>query len=65
MRVTLAACLLAAVAIPVLSCDDCYGPSSGAVHQRNVRRMQPDAQKAAAEPKGPLAWGQLNFLHTT
>jgi 2',3'-cyclic-nucleotide 2'-phosphodiesterase (5'-nucleotidase family) len=27
--------------------------------------MQPDALNATANPKGPLAWGQLNFLHTT
>ncbi|KAF2868175.1 Metallo-dependent phosphatase-like protein [Massariosphaeria phaeospora] len=27
--------------------------------------MQPDAQNATAGPKGPLEWGQINFLHTT
>jgi 2',3'-cyclic-nucleotide 2'-phosphodiesterase (5'-nucleotidase family) len=27
--------------------------------------MQPDALNATANPKGPLAWGQLNFIHTT
>lgn len=27
--------------------------------------MQPDAQKATSGPKGPLEWGQINFLHTT
>ncbi|KAI4177325.1 MAG: hypothetical protein LQ346_007695 [Caloplaca aetnensis] len=27
--------------------------------------MQPDAQGAVASPRAPLAWGQLNFLHTT
>ena len=27
--------------------------------------MQPDAQSATDPPKGPLAWGQLNFIHTT
>lgn len=27
--------------------------------------MQPDAQNATTGPKGPLEWGQLNFLHTT
>jgi 2',3'-cyclic-nucleotide 2'-phosphodiesterase (5'-nucleotidase family) len=32
---------------------------------RNVRRMQPDAQNTTLLPRGPLAWGQLNFLHTT
>ncbi|KAF2853728.1 hypothetical protein T440DRAFT_487046 [Plenodomus tracheiphilus IPT5] len=27
--------------------------------------MQPDAQNATTSPKGPLEWGQINFLHTT
>ncbi|KAF2003977.1 hypothetical protein P154DRAFT_427529 [Amniculicola lignicola CBS 123094] len=27
--------------------------------------MQPDAQKATTHPKGPLEWGQINFMHTT
>jgi 2',3'-cyclic-nucleotide 2'-phosphodiesterase (5'-nucleotidase family) len=27
--------------------------------------MQPDALNATANPKGPLAQGQLNFIHTT
>lgn len=27
--------------------------------------MQPDAQNTTVEPRGPLAWGQLNVLHTT
>ncbi|KAK7551518.1 Metallo-dependent phosphatase-like protein [Phyllosticta citricarpa] len=27
--------------------------------------MQPDAKEAANPPKGPLEWGQINFLHTT
>lgn len=27
--------------------------------------MQPDALAAVTHPKGPLAWGQLNFIHTT
>lgn len=47
------------------ACNDCYGPRNGAAHVRNVRRMQPAAQSATSSPKGPLAWGQLNFLHTT
>lgn len=32
---------------------------------RNVRRMQPDAENATTGPRGPLEWGQINFLHTT
>ncbi|OCK79951.1 hypothetical protein K432DRAFT_298685 [Lepidopterella palustris CBS 459.81] len=27
--------------------------------------MQPGAQNATTQPKGPLEWGQINFLHTT
>ncbi|WPH03211.1 secreted protein [Acrodontium crateriforme] len=27
--------------------------------------MQPDAEGATAGPRGRLAWGQLNFMHTT
>ena len=56
---------LLALCIPTLSCDSCYGPVDDAVHVRTVRRMQPDAQNATVEPRAPLAWGQLNFLHTT
>lgn len=44
----------------------CYGPlQDDVVLTRNVRRMQPDAQNATTMPKGPLEWGQINFLHTT
>ena len=48
-----------------LACDNCYGPRDDAMHVRNVRRMQPDALNASTSPKAPLAWGQLNVLHTT
>ncbi|KAH8926560.1 Metallo-dependent phosphatase, partial [Atractiella rhizophila] len=47
------------------ACSDCYGPSSPLAHNRIVPRMQPDAQGATTGPRGPLAWGQINFLHTT
>jgi hypothetical protein len=47
-----------------LACDSCYGPSSEVVHERHVRRMQPGASDATVDPKSPLEWGQLNFLHT-
>jgi 2',3'-cyclic-nucleotide 2'-phosphodiesterase (5'-nucleotidase family) len=43
----------------------CYGPQKDVVLTRNVRRMQPDAQNATTGPKGPLEWGQINFLQTT
>lgn len=55
---------LAAAVSSALACDSCYGPSSAVVHERNVRRMQPEASNATSGPKGPLEWGQLNFLHT-
>ena len=64
MRPLTIASLLAPV-VAVLACDYCYGPRNDAAHVRNVRRMQPDAQNATVLPRGPLAWGQLNFLHTT
>lgn len=51
-----------------LACEGdhgCYGPQNDVVLTRNVRRMQPDAQNATSGPKGPLEWGQINFLHTT
>lgn len=58
------------IAIPfvfsvVLACDSCYGPRNDAAHVRNVRRMQPEAEKASTKPRAPLEWGQLNFLQTT
>lgn len=52
-------------AIAALACDSCYGPRDDAVHVRNVRRMQPESQSATVQPRAPLEWGQLNFLHTT
>lgn len=47
-----------------LACDSCYGPLTDVVHERNVRRMQPQALNATVGPKAPLEWGQINFLHT-
>jgi hypothetical protein len=55
---------LAAAASGAVACDSCYGPASEVVHERLVRRMQPEAQDATVGPKAPLEWGQLNFLHT-
>ena len=57
--------LLSMVAIGAFACDSCYGPHDDAVHARKVRRMQPEAQSAHTKPRGPLEWGQLNFLPTT
>lgn len=47
------------------ACESCEEPARDVVLTRNVRRMQPDAQNSTTSPKGPLSWGQLNFLHTT
>jgi hypothetical protein len=55
---------IAAAVSSALACDSCYGPASEVIHERNVRRMQPEAQDATVGPKAPLEWGQLNFLHT-
>ncbi|QIW94875.1 hypothetical protein AMS68_000393 [Peltaster fructicola] len=57
--------LLSLLASSALACDTCAEPARDAVHVRNVRRMQPDAQNASYGPKEALKWGQLNFLHTT
>ncbi|KAJ3950080.1 uncharacterized protein N0V96_001217 [Colletotrichum fioriniae] len=56
---------LAFGAVPALACESCEHPERDVVLTRNVRRAQPDAQAAAVAPRGPLSWGQLNFLHTT
>lgn len=64
MRVsTLVACV--ANFASALACDGCYRPQNDVVMIRNVRRMQPDAENATTGPRGPLEWGQINFLHTT
>jgi len=62
--------LLAATAVGLsLACEgdhSCYGESKhDVVLTRHVPRMQPDAQSAKNGPRGPLPWGQINFMHTT
>lgn len=68
---TLLTGLVAAVAGPsiVAACgedgaDSCYGPLNNVEYVRQVKRMQPGAPNATYGPKGPLEWGQINFLHT-
>ncbi|KAL5120992.1 hypothetical protein ACEQ8H_001180 [Pleosporales sp. CAS-2024a] len=60
---------MASLAAAVDACGghhSCYGPlQDDVVLTRKVRRMQPDAQNATTTPRGPLEWGQINFLHTT
>ncbi|TIA86569.1 calcineurin-like phosphoesterase [Aureobasidium pullulans] len=67
MRVTNSAwaSALLALATPVFACESCEHPEQDVVMTRHVRRMQSDAQNATVAPRGPLAWGQLNVLHTT
>ncbi|KAJ3494038.1 hypothetical protein NLG97_g4341 [Lecanicillium saksenae] len=64
--------LIAAVVSPslVAACGQdaehsCYGPQNNVEYVRQVKRMQPGAPNATSLPKGPLEWGQINFLHTT
>ncbi|KAL1880429.1 hypothetical protein Plec18167_003833 [Paecilomyces lecythidis] len=57
--------LAAAAVTAVEACDSCYGPADYVQHKRLVRRMQPEALNATSKPRGPLAWGQFNVLHTT
>lgn len=54
--------LVTLAVVLVWGCDDCYGPHHDAAH---IRRMQPGVPSTQTSPKAPLAWGQLNFLHTT
>ncbi|KLJ05985.1 hypothetical protein EMPG_10598 [Blastomyces silverae] len=56
---------IAWIASPIWACDSCYGPSDYNAHKRLVRRMQPEALNATTKPKGPIEWGQINFIHTT
>jgi hypothetical protein len=55
---------LAAAASQSFACDSCSGALNEVVHERNVRRMQPEASGATTGPKAPLEWGQINFLQT-
>jgi len=65
MRWTSTILTLAGLSTAALACESCEHPERDVVLTRNVRRMQPDAVNTTTQPKAPLAWGQLNFLHTT
>src|SRR5437762_2742605 len=56
--------LLLALSGVAHACEICTGIEDVTMI-RNVRRMQPDAKGSHSKPKGPLEWGQVNFLHTT
>lgn len=65
MKLNLAT-LATAATHTALACDGCYGPQARDVTlTRHRPRMQPDAQNAVSQPRAPLEWGQINFLHTT
>jgi len=64
MRFLLAYIIAVAASDFTYACDSCYGPVSEVVHERNVRRMQPEAVDSPVGPKAPLEWGQINFLAT-
>lgn len=49
----------------VRACQLCSLPQSPAVLTRHVRRSQPGASDATLSPRGPLEWGEINFLQTT
>lgn len=56
---------LSVLSTTAFACESCEHPERDVVLTRNVRRMQPDAITTTTQPKAPLAWGQLNFMHTT
>ncbi|KAK3110985.1 hypothetical protein LTR53_014187 [Teratosphaeriaceae sp. CCFEE 6253] len=62
----LSSCALALASLSTaFACEPCEHPERDVILTRNVKRMQPEAQNATSAPRAPLAWGQLNFLHTT
>jgi len=65
MHWTSATLLLTGLSTAALACESCEHPERDVVLTRNVRRMQPDAVNTTSQPRAPLAWGQLNFMHTT
>jgi 2',3'-cyclic-nucleotide 2'-phosphodiesterase (5'-nucleotidase family) len=57
--------LLSLLVESIWACSSCNGGNSKTVQTRLVRRAQPGALEAASGPRGPLEWGQLNFIQTT
>jgi 2',3'-cyclic-nucleotide 2'-phosphodiesterase (5'-nucleotidase family) len=49
----------------VFACDICNGGDKHTTQTRLVRRMQPESHNSTSLPRGPLPWGQINFIHTT
>lgn len=46
------------------ACDSCEEGEKSA-YPRFTRRMQPEAEDAVTQPRGPLTWGEINFIHTS
>ena len=65
MHWTPATLFLTGLSAVAFACESCEHPERDVVLTRNVRRMQPDAVNTTSQPRAPLAWGQLNFMHTT
>jgi 2',3'-cyclic-nucleotide 2'-phosphodiesterase (5'-nucleotidase family) len=57
--------VLTTIIATAFACEPCEHPERDIVLTRNVRRMQPEAVGAVSEPRAPLEWGQLNFMHTS
>ncbi|CAG7997550.1 unnamed protein product [Penicillium salamii] len=56
---------LALALVPVVfACDSCEEGEKSA-YPRFTRRMQPQAEDAVTQPRGPLTWGEINFIHTS
>ena len=49
----------------VSACSSCEGEEEPSVYPRVMRRMQPEAENATGQPRAPLHWGEINFLHTS
>ncbi|CAG7970012.1 unnamed protein product [Penicillium olsonii] len=56
---------LALLAPLASACSSCEGEEEPTTYPRFTRRMQPEAENAVTQPKGPLTWGEINFLHTS
>lgn len=46
------------------ACSSCEEGESS-VYPRFTRRMQPESVDTTTQPKAPLHWGQINFIHTS
>lgn len=56
---------LAFAIFTVSACPSCEGEAEPPGYPRFTRRMQPESLDATTQPKGPLNWGEINFIHTS